>query len=789
MGAGLGSVSHLKDALAVELPDPERPWLLVVYDESEILSLLVRSLRDEHRLLGAPTGAEAGRLLDQQDVAVVITDQHMPLSNGLQALRETLLRRPDVRRILMTGYTDLLADLDVTRLPGAVGAQGSSGALDSRDQRRNFGDLVELRRFQVENRRLLQEVSELSEKLRERERILEQGLDERARALLTSNRELERQNTKLSEQARRDGLTGLYNPRTMTERLSEELARAHRSGTPLSLLYVDLDNFRIYNDLVGHERGDECLVHIAELLAGANDRGRARLRASDIVSRYGGEEFLILLPETDRSGARIKAERLREAIEQYPFPGAARLSQGHLTASIGVASYPLDAENGDELLARADEALLSAKRAGRNQVRIPSDKRSTPGGLAVREVGSYRRLLPVLGGHLRTEGALAALSVTLTQLARVEAEYGAHLSRQLLSQLEEAVLRAVGLFGETPVLGTCEDEARLSLLIFLPGRRTSRCPSTADLAALAERLEASLSHQLFRLEQLVHAPGRVVVGWGEGVYSSRLPVERLVAEVVTEAGESVARRLQQLQSQDRTLLRQLLVEEELSFRYQPIVRKDGTRFGVEALVRGPPDRGWDRPDHLFWRAAEVGLLDELDRGCALGALREAAGHLEPHEKLFINVLPSSLYDDAFVENELPQAVAQAGLTPARIVLEVTEQHAIESLAAFQESIRRVGNLGFQVALDDVGTGNSNLHALLEIRPGYVKLDRLLVDGISDNPLKQQLVAALLAAGKAMPAELIAEGIERPEDLAELRRQGIDLFQGYLFGRPVPFPGR
>ena len=386
----------------------------------------------------------------------------------------------------------------------------------------------------------------------------------------------------------------------------------------------------------------------------------------------------MLLPETDRSGARIKAERLREAIEHYPFPGAERLAQGHLTASIGVASYPLDAETGEELLARADEALLSAKRAGRNQVRIPSDQRSSPSGApAVREVGSYRRLLPVLGGRLRSEGALAALSVTLTQLAKVEAEYGAHLSRQLLSQLEEAVLRAVGLFGETPVLGTCEDEARLSLLIFLPGRRTSRCPATADLAALAERLEASLSHQLFRLEKLVHAPGRVVVGWGEGVYSSRLPVERLVAEVVTEAGESVERRLEQLQSQDRTLLRQLLVEEELSFRYQPIVRNDGTRFGVEALVRGPPDRGWDRPDHLFWRAAEVGLLDELDRGCALGALRGAAGRLDAHEKLFINVLPSSLYDDSFVESELPQAVSAAGLTPDRIVLEVTEQHAIE----------------------------------------------------------------------------------------------------------------
>lgn len=771
--------------MAAELTEAERPWLLIVDDESEILNLLVRTLRDEYRVLSASNGQEAVRLLEQHDVAVVITDQQMPLMNGIELLRETMLRRPEARRILMTGYTDLRVVLDAVNI-GHVDALLPK-PLDQRELRRNLGDLLELRRFQIDNRRLMQELREVTHKLRDRERLLENGLDDRSRVLLATNRELEELNGRLSTLARRDGLTNLYNHRTLMERLGEELARARRSGTPLSLLFGDLDNFKVYNDLVGHERGDDCLVQVAAVLAGQGESG-SRLRASDLVGRYGGEEFLILLPETDRGGARIKAERLRESVERHAFPGADRLPQGHLTISFGVASFPGDAQTADDLLARADEALFSAKRAGRNQVQVPSTSRSTQGASA-REVGSYRRLLPVLGGRLRSEGALAALSVTLTQLERVEAEYGAHLSRQLLSQLEEAVLRAVGLFGETPVLGTCEDEARLGLLIFLPGRRSARCPATADLAALAERLEASLSHQLFRLEKLVHAPGRVVVGWGEGVYSSRLPVERLVAEVANEAGESVTRRLQQQQSQDRTLLRRLLVEEELQFNYQPIVDGQGARYGCEALVRGPTERGWDKPDHLFWRAAEVGLLDELDRGCALGALRGAAGRLSAGEKLFINVLPSSLYDDTFVSTELPQAVAAAELTPDRIVLEVTEQHAIESLAAFQESIRHVSDVGFAIALDDVGTGNSNLHALLEIRPSYVKLDRLLIDGIAENSLKRQLVSALIAAADAMPAKLIAEGLERTVDADELRRLGIGLFQGYLFGRPAPFPGR
>ena len=770
--------------MVAELADTERPWLLVVDDESEILNLLVRSLRDDYRVLTAANGQEAAQLLEHHDVAVIVTDEHLPFSAGLELLRETVRQRPTARRILMTGYAELrtvLAAAGDSIVGGAPNAQ--------RELPRGLGDILELRRFQVDNRKLLQDLDELAKKLRERDELLEKSLDARSLALLAANGELERLNAGFAALTRRDHLTGLYNRQTLTERLTEELARARRSGTALSLLLGDLDNFKIYNDLVGHQRADECLVQVARLLTGDERGNGARLRASDIAGREGGEEFIILLPETDRSGAGIKADRLREAIERHAFPGADRLPQGHLTMSFGVASFPADAQTPDELLARASEALFVAKRAGRNQVCLPSPLLPAASSGSLREVGSYRRLLPVLGGHLRSEGALVALSVTLTQLAKVEAEYGAHMSRQLLGQLEESVLRAVGLFGETQVLGTCEDEARLGLLVFLPGRRSARCPATLDLAALADRIEGSLSHQLFLIEKLVHAPGRVAVGWGEGVYSSRLPVERLVAEVASEAGDSVARRLEQRQSQDRTLLRRLLVEEELRFTYQPIVEVSGRHYGCEALVRGPIEQGWDRPDNLFWRAAELGLLDQLDRGCALGALRGATGRLKPGEKLFINVLPSSLYDQTFVETELPRAVAAAELTPSQIVLELTEQHAVESLSTFQESIRRVTELGFAVALDDVGTGNSNLNALLEIRPQYVKLDRLLVDGIAQNPLKRQLVAALMAAASAIPAKLIAEGVEREEDAAELRRYGIDLFQGFLYGRAAPFPAR
>ena len=768
--------------MAIQVEENDRPWLLVVDDENEILNMLVRSLRDDYHVLTAQNGPDALQLLAEHDVAVVITDQRMPLMSGLELLQETMRARPDARRILMTGYADMeilvnaVNDGQVDRLlPKPL----AGSAL-----KRSVGDILELRRLQLENRRLLREVTEANEILRKREALIARDLDERGKALLAANHELERLNSTLAALARRDGLTNLYNHRTLMERLAEEIARARRCGTALSMIFGDLDQFKAYNDLMGHPRGDDCLVQVAAILGGGATDEANHGRASDIVARYGGEEFVLLLPETDRAGARIKAERLRLAIEKHSFPGADKMPSGQLTISFGVASFPADASSAAELVLRADEALYAAKHAGRNQVAMAGSLSPT-GPTPLREVGSYRRLLPILGGRLSNDGALAALSVTLTQLAKVEAEYGSHMCRALLGQLEQAVLQAVGVFGETPILGTCEDETRLGLLIFLPGRRAARLQSGADLEALADRLESALHHQLLNLQRLIPAPGRVVVGWGEGIHSNRMPIERLVAEVTAEAAQSADRRLAVQQSKDRSQLRTLLVEERLGFHFQPIVTLSKERYGCEALVRGPPELSWNRPDQLFGRAAEVGLLDELDRGCCLGAIRAAAGKLAAGERLFLNVLPSTLYDQAFVSGELPAALAAAKIATSRVVLEVTEQHAIESLSVFQESLRRVVDQGLSIALDDVGTGNSNLHSLLEIRPAFVKLDRQLVDGIATHDVKRQLTAALVATARAMPAELIAEGVEREADAAELARLGVTLLQGYLFGRPEP----
>jgi diguanylate cyclase (GGDEF)-like protein len=168
---------------------------------------------------------------------------------------------------------------------------------------------------------------------------------------------LERQLTErhLRRQAVCDRLTGLYGRRHFLERLSTEVERARRSYDPFSLLFIDVDDLESFNNRYGHQAGDRVLVEIGKVL------GRW-CRTSDIVARYAGEEFVILMPATNSEEAALAAERLRKCIEGHGFPQKRRI-----TVSLGAAAFPEDAENDLDLIAKAEQALYMAKRNGRNQ--------------------------------------------------------------------------------------------------------------------------------------------------------------------------------------------------------------------------------------------------------------------------------------------------------------------------------------------------------------------------------------------------------------------------------------
>lgn len=160
-----------------------------------------------------------------------------------------------------------------------------------------------------------------------------------------------------------DELTGLYNHRHLLRQLSAELSRTRRYGRPLTLAMIDIDHFKQYNDTHGHLIGNEILRTLGDLI-------RKNIREIDIPARYGGEEFLIIMPETNRVKGRLIAERLRKAIEEYPFKKIGRPPGEAVTISIGIASYPQNALSTHDLIETADRALYHAKAAGRNRVSI-----------------------------------------------------------------------------------------------------------------------------------------------------------------------------------------------------------------------------------------------------------------------------------------------------------------------------------------------------------------------------------------------------------------------------------
>jgi len=184
---------------------------------------------------------------------------------------------------------------------------------------------------------------------------LAQAFDEMAESL-------QQREQKLREQAISDPLTGLYNRRYLAELLPRELARAKRAAKPVALILIDIDHFKRVNDSFGHSAGDVVLVAIGALL-------KSKVRGGDVPCRYGGEEFAVVLPETDVNSAQRRAEDIRSAIGGLDVDYMDK-PIGGITASLGIALFPDHAKDTDSLLRAADEALYAAKGAGRNRLMV-----------------------------------------------------------------------------------------------------------------------------------------------------------------------------------------------------------------------------------------------------------------------------------------------------------------------------------------------------------------------------------------------------------------------------------
>ena len=295
--------------------DTQRPKILIVDDERFNLNLLHALLREDYRTMVATNGEQAFKAASSGAPDLILLDVNMPGIDGFEVCRR-LKEEPATRNVPVIFITAMHDAADET--------QGFDlGAVDYITK--PFHSAV-------------------------------------VKARVRTHLRLKQQSDLLERYAFLDALTGLANRRAFDDKITEEWNRCRRSSSPLSVLLIDVDHFKGYNDHYGHGAGDLCLSNVARALSGCLQR------AGELLARYGGEEFVAVLPDSDAGSAAVVAERLRAAVDALKLPHQASAAGDHVTVSLGVATTtPSDASSHADLLAAADGALYQAKAAGRNR--------------------------------------------------------------------------------------------------------------------------------------------------------------------------------------------------------------------------------------------------------------------------------------------------------------------------------------------------------------------------------------------------------------------------------------
>jgi diguanylate cyclase (GGDEF)-like protein len=761
-----------------------KPVVVCVDDDRNNLHALSRVLRARCTVLGASSGEEAlAHIEANPDVACVLADLRMPGLAGAELLARVSELRPQCRRAVVTGFPEseeLIAAINAGHLHYVI-----TKPWRLQDLLQVVENLIVMYNLERDNARLVGELRHANDSLRDHETVLQRQLDARGREISIATEQLAQMGHQLDALTLRDGLTGLYTHRAFQERLREEVARALRYGQPMSILIADIDGFATVNYDLGYQIGDDILRR----LAGVLQEDEAPVRVSDIVARYSGEEFVILLPETGKSGALTKAARLRDRVAEAEMPGGRKMS-----ISIGVACLPEDAADPEGLLTAAEAALRGAKRGGPGRVHFFSagEATSTPDRKTTRfhrmrepEVDRFRpyqERMNEVTSILTRDRSLSCLLVDLSRLHRVELDLGvAHHSEiydhaaAVLDRLRGAALDPADLI--------CRSGDGDGYLVILAPRGPNARVDLEQLEAVVEKaVEEALAPMV---TEVLREQPRITVGSARVLGNSLLRPERLTARLVADAIAAMRNARERKGHRDRSTLQDVILGDGLTSVYQPIVDLGtGDIFAYEALSRGPRSTALESPATLFAIADEVDLTVELDRACFRGALRNAK-QLEPVHRLFVNLLPMSFYDSAFIEIEVGNLLSAAGLTPANIVFEITERLAIENFASFKRALGAYTAMGFGIAIDDVGTRHSNLETVMSLRPHFIKISDVLVRGIARSTVKREMLRSLRHIAETIDAVMVAEGIEHLEDVIALRDLGLRYGQGYYMARPAP----
>ena len=611
----------------------------------------------------------------------------------------------------------------------------------------------------------------------------------------------------INELAIRDELTGSHNRRHLIDLIEQERARVQQQGVhAFCLCLLDIDHFKSINDTYGHAAGDVVLRNFALTV-------QKKIRETDCFGRYGGEEFLLMLPTTSLEDAMLFAERVRYTVERQLFPDVAEGLR--VSVSIGVAQYR-NGETIGQTVSRADEALYMAKSGGRNRVvnyghaidvsRRVADETGAVPVAPVLEAGDTSQCDPLTGllgrrvlrdrlAHAMARGArneriVALMLLNVNKFKEINEALGFEAGDAMLVQIAgkvRACLResdTVVRWGGDEFIVILEDLAQAGdaqqvaekildrfALPLTVGERESFVSISVGIATFPAP-GVDIDVLLKRADTAMSSAKR----WGENsvqVYTSDEqlpPSERLVL---------------------KNHLREALANNQLILQYQPQIDLATKRIvGVEALVRWDhPQYGRIEPARFIGLAEETGLIVPIGEWVLRTACEQNRAWREaglPPVKTAVNLSARQLKNSELIERVLA-VVADTGIEPDCLDLEITEGILVDSVETNRIGLQALRDAGIKISIDDFGTGYSSLSYLAELPVDILKMDRSFVMRLGEDAQGTRahaLAESIIHMAHRLQLVVIAEAVETAGQLADLTGMGCDFAQGYYFHRPV-----
>lgn len=593
----------------------------------------------------------------------------------------------------------------------------------------------------------------------------------------------------LTREASRDHLTGAANRRTFDRALISLVRSVQARGGELSMMLFDIDHFKAVNDNHGHDVGDKVLHTLTHLV-------QKRLRKTDLLARWGGDEFTLLLPDTPLQGACQLAERLRADVADADMPGPG------VTISIGLVGFK-DGDSARDMLLRVDGALYRAKHAGRNRVGLDSAAHDTLGASIVTEAllpeapryideyrGASRRaqLTRLLEDAVllasRRNGTLTVCALDVDHFKRVNERLGNTLADRLMVALAQRLNGQLGR--EDLVVRTGGDEFVLLM------------HDIADVTVFEQLLENI--RRPFRLggHSLVISASLGVAGFPDDEVEADVLLRHAQQAMycakqngrntLTQFDPSQDRQLRHCQTQRRRV-EQAIVDDELCLHYQPQVDMATARVvGLEALVRWQhPEKGLLAPAEFLPVIEGCWLESVLGEWVLKTALKQLACWKEEGGSLpvSVNISPSHLLSPDFVTRLSGLLATMPSMLSPRLKIEVLETAAMHDTAAAIAVISHCQAMGVQVAIDDFGTGFSSLTYLRQLPVDLIKVDKSFVSDMLRDESDRAIVESVIYMARRFNRELLAEGVESVEHANALLGLGCRLAQGFGIARPMP----